>query len=592
MAPSKAATWRFGGSCDAIPGAAMATIRSPEYYHQLLMKTLLRRFRLLLIVLCTGTVMFFSYGFVDDFFEVSKNLDIFSTLYREVNMYYVDPTDPGKLMKKGIEGMLESLDPYTNFIPESDIEDYRFMTTGHYGGIGALIRTKGDYVVVTDPYEGFPAQKSDLRAGDEILEIDGKIAKGKKTDEISRALKGSPGTTVKLLIRRNGESAPLEKVIMREEIKVKNVPYFDQLEDGIGYIKLSGFTENASREVADAMKSFKAKGPLHGIILDLRGNPGGLLQEAVNISNVFVSQGQEIVSTRGKVKEMDKSYKGNMHPLDTSVKLVVLVNSGSASASEIVSGSLQDMDRAVILGQRTYGKGLVQTTRPLSYNTQLKVTTAKYYIPSGRCIQAMDYTNRNADGSVGKIPDSLMHEFRTRAGRKVYDGGGILPDVVTSSRKYSNITTSLLNKNILFDYASHYRSKNQSIAKALEFRLGEDDWKDFLSFLNGKEYDYKTKSELSMDELRKNAEDEAYLADVQAEYDALKIKLSRNKALDLERNKTEILQVLEEEIVARYYFQSGRTSASLSHDAEISTALQLLKDQNKYASILKTPGQQ
>lgn len=550
------------------------------------MRDFLRRFRLYLAIAATLLVCLISFSFVDEYFEVSKQLDIFSTLYREVNLHYVDRTDPGKLMKTGIDAMLETLDPYTTYIPESDIEDYRFMTTGQYGGIGALVRQKGDYVVISEPYEGFPAQLNDLRAGDELVEIDGKSLKGKKTDEVSRLLKGSPGTSFKLIIRREGQSGTLEKNITRSEIKVKCVPYYAMLNDSIGYVKLTGFTDKATIETAAAIRALKEKGELKGLILDLRGNPGGLLQEAVNISNLFLPRGEDIVSTKGRMQDMDKNYKAVAPPLDDQIPLVVLVNSGSASASEIVSGSLQDLDRAVIIGQRTYGKGLVQSTRPLSYNSQLKVTTAKYYIPSGRCIQAVDYSNRNSDGSVGKVPDSLMHEFKTKGGRTVRDGGGILPDIKTEPRKYSNITTSLITKNIVFDFATRYRTLHDSVTLPVNFSLSENDWKEFMDFLKNKEYEYSTKSERSLEEMKKNAEEENYFGTIEKEYIALKEKLVSDKQSDLLKHKEEILQVLEEEIITRYYFQTGRTAASIDHDEDVSTARELLKQPDRYRSIL------
>lgn len=549
------------------------------------MKKFFHRYKIYVVIVLTAATSFLSYSFVDDYFEVSKNLDIFSTLFREVNMYYVDPVDPGKLMKKGIDQMLNDLDPYTTFIPESDIEDYRFMTTGQYGGIGAMIRQKGDFIVIGEPYEGFPAQKAGLLAGDVILEIDGKSVKGKKTDEISRFLKGSPKTQVKLLVRRDGDNSPFEKVLTREEIKVKSVPYSGMAAGNVGYIKLNSFTEGCSREVADALKNLKASNKLNGLILDLRGNPGGLLNEAVNLSNLFVPRGQEIVSTKGKLTGTDRSYMAINEPLDPELPVVVLVNSGSASASEIVSGSLQDLDRAVILGQRTFGKGLVQTTRPLSYNTQLKITTAKYYIPSGRCIQALDYSHRNDDGSVGKIPDSLVSAFKTKAGRKVFDGGGVLPDVQTDVRKLSNITTSLLSKSIIFDYATLYRQKHQTVAGEM-IRLTDADFDDFVRFISDKDYDYSTKSEKSLEELKKNSQEEKYYSDLQAEIDSLKAKLSHNKSEDVMRYKSEIISLLEEEIAGRYYYQGGRIRQSLTSDKDITRAIELLNDQSFYKGLL------
>ncbi|CAN5582589.1 S41 family peptidase [soil metagenome] len=541
---------------------------------------------MLLLVVFVSASSVITYSFVDDYFEISKNLDIFSSAFREVNMYYVDSIEPGKLMKKGIDAMLGTLDPYTNFIPESEIEDYRFMTTGQYGGIGALIRQKGDYVAISEPYEGFPAQLADLRAGDEILEIDGKSAKGKKTDEVSHILKGQPKTEVKLLVKREGIKNPIEKTLTRQEIKVKSVPYYGMLTNDIGYIRLTGFTENCGADVKDALTKLKEKNNPKGVILDLRFNPGGLLHEAVNVTNVFVDRGQEIVSTRSKLKSLDKSYKAMNIAVDTEIPLAVLVNSGSASASEIVSGSLQDLDRGVIIGQRTFGKGLVQTTRSLGYNAQLKITTSKYYVPSGRCIQALDYTHRNEDGSVGKVPDSLVTEFKTRAGRKVFDGGGILPDVVVDQKKLSNITISMVIKNIIFDFASHYRNDHPTIAPAADFALNENDWNDFMNYIADKEYDYTTKSEKSLDELKKNSEDEKYFDALKNDIDGLKQKLSHNKKEDVDKNREEISGIITQEIVSRYYFQAGKIEASFHRDPEIQKAIEVLGNPTIHANIL------
>jgi len=522
----------------------------------------------------------------DDYFEISRNMDIFATLFRELNIYYVDETKPGDLIKKGIDSMLESLDPYTNYIPESEVEDYRFMTTGQYGGIGALIGQKGDNVVITDPYEGFPAQKADLRAGDVILEIDGKSIKGKKYDEISKILKGQPKTPVKLLIKRTGENANIEKTIMRDEIKINSVPYFGMLDSEIGYIRLTGFTDNAGNEVKDALMELKTKHNLKSLVLDLRGNPGGLLNEAVNITNIFVDKGVEVVTTKGKVKEWDKAYKALNTPVDTEIPLVVLVNSGSASASEIVSGSIQDLDRGIVIGQRTFGKGLVQTTRPLSYNSQLKVTTAKYYIPSGRCIQALDYTHRNEDGSVGKIPDSLVTEFKTKSGRLVYDGGGVAPDFATEPEYLSNIAQSLLTKQLIFDYATLYRIKHPSIAPAKSFRITETEFNDFVSWLSDKEYDYVTRSEKSLEELKEVAIKEKYYDGLKDQFDSFKKSMMHDKNEDLVKNKNEIMQLLQDEIASRYYFQKGRVEASFDYDPEILKAQEALKNTDVFTSIM------
>jgi carboxyl-terminal processing protease len=550
-----------------------------------MLKSFFKKYRIYLLVICVSASSIVTWSFVDDFFEISKNLDIFSSAFREVNMYYVDSVEPGKLMKKGIDAMLETLDPYTNFIPESEVDDYRFMTTGQYGGIGALIRQKGDYVAISEPYEGFPAHKADIRAGDEIIEIDGVSAKGKKTDEVSRILKGQPKTQVKLLLKRQGEKDLMEKVLTREEIKVKSVPYYGMLDNEIGYIRLTHFTDNCGNEVKEALMKLKEKNP-RGIVLDLRYNPGGLLNEAVNVTNVFIDRGQEIVSTRGKMKSLDRTYKAINTPVDTDIPLAVLVNSGSASASEIVSGSIQDLDRGVIIGQRTFGKGLVQTTRTLGYNSQLKITTSKYYVPSGRCIQALDYTHRNADGSVGKIPDSLVTEFKTKAGRKVFDGGGILPDVVVEPKKVSNIAASLVSKSIIFDFASQYRNQHSSIAAARDFHLSENDWNDFVNFIADKDYDYTTKSEKSLDELKKNSEEEKYLDALKAGIDELKLKLAHDKKEDVDKNRAEISNFIEQEIISRYYFQSGKIEASFNDDLEIQKALEVLGNTSTVSTIL------
>jgi len=546
---------------------------------------MLKRFKALFIIIPLAIASFFVSSYTDNFFEISKNLDIFITLFKELNLYYVDETQPGKLMEEGINGMLESLDPYTTYIPESDIEDYRFMTTGQYGGIGALIRTKGDRVIVAEPYEGFPAQKAGLMAGDEILEINGKSTEGKSTNDVSSVLKGQPNTEVKVKIKRIGIDKPFDKTILREEVQIKSVPYYGMLEPEIGYVNLSSFTDNCAKEVADAVTELKTKG-MKKLVLDLRGNPGGLLKEAVTLSNLFVDKGEQIVNTKGKVKDGCKNYVAMTQPMDKDMPIAVLVNSGSASASEIVAGVLQDLDRGVVIGQRTYGKGLVQMTRPLSYNAQLKLTTAKYYIPSGRCIQAVDYASRNEDGSVNKVPDSLMTLYHTKGGRPVFDGGGILPDVETEPMRLSDISFSLGTKMLLFDFATEYRHKNPTIAAATEFKVDDKLYNEFKEWLKDKEYDYTTESEELIKNLKKVAEEEKRFTPMQEEYEALEAKVSHNKTHDLENFSEELKDLLRAEIVSRYYFQKGRLQAMLDEDIDVAKAVSVLKDAPGYKKIL------
>ena len=552
------------------------------------MKNFIRIIKLPVFVIAT-VIVFLSFKVANDnYFELNKNLDVFTTIFRELSVFYVDPINAEEMVTAGIDEMLDGLDPYTTFIPEEAADDYRFMTTGQYGGVGALIGQRNNQVVITDPYEGFPAQKFGLMAGDIIRTIDGKSTKGLEYGDVSKMLKGAPNTNLTIVVDRPSSNGfeTVNKTITRAEIQIKNVPYFGIIEGNIGYIRLSGFTDNAGQEVENAVKDLIQKKKVSGLILDLRGNPGGLLNEAVNIVNVFIDKGQDVVSTKGKVKEWDKLYKTYKSPVDTKMPLVILVNSGSASAAEIVSGSLQDFDRGVVIGQRTFGKGLVQTTRPLAYNTQLKVTTAKYYIPSGRCIQALDYTHRNADGSVGKVPDSLMSEFKTKSGRRVYDGGGVNPDFVTSTLTYSSITQILSAKYLLFDYATQYKIKHPSIADAKSFRLTDVEYADFISWLSNKEYDYETESEAKLEALKEKAEKENCFQTIQAEYSAVSAKLKVDKSSDLKLHEQEIKWLLENEIVSRYYYQNGRTENSFSSDPEIKMAIKALSSPAVFSAVL------
>lgn len=526
------------------------------------------------------------YGFTTSRdFLFSKNLDIFFSLVRELSVFYVDEIDPEQLINSGIEGMLSELDPYTTYIPESERESFNTMTTGRYGGIGSLIRQSGEFVVITDPYEDSPAARFGLIPGDLLLEIDGKSIRGVSVSEVSDMLRGLPNSPVKLKIKRMGIEEPIEKNIVREEIRINPVSYWGMIGDNTGYIRLGSFTEDAHKEVKHVLTILKARGA-KSLIFDVRGNPGGLMFEAVNISNMFLDRGLEIVSTRGRIKQYDNSYKGRNAPVDTEIPMVVLVNRGSASAAEIIAGAIQDHDRGVIIGQRTFGKGLIQTARPLSYNAQLKVTTAKYYTPSGRCIQAVDYSSRNEDGSVAFIPDSLMKPFQTKNGRTVYDGGGIDPDIRTEPETMSRISASLYLKNFIFDYANLYVHKNPSPVDPEKFSLTNEEFTDFLKFLEGKDFDYETESEENLKKLIETARNERYYDLAKEEFAALRLKLAHDKEKDLQVFSDEIIRLLNDEIVGRFYYQGGRVRHSLGRDRDVARALEVLHNPTLYSSIL------
>ena len=519
-------------------------------------------------------------------FEIMKNLDIYANLIKELNQDYVDEINPGELTETGIVAMLESLDPYTNFIPESQVEDYKFITTGQSGGIGSLIHQQGDYTVISEPYEGSPSEKSGLKAGDKILEVNGKQTKGKSYDDVSSILKGQAGTTVSLLLQRDGESKPIEKTVTRENIKIDNIPYYGMVDQNTGYIKLTGFTQNAAKELKQAYLKLKEGKELTGLIIDLRGNGGGLLNEAVDIANIFVERGQEIVSTKGKMADKNRSHLTMSPPVDLAIPLVVLVDRSSASASEILAGSLQDLDRAVILGQRTFGKGLVQNVVPLSYNAQMKITVAKYYIPSGRCIQAIDYEHKKKDGSFGKIPDSLIRAFKTKNGRTVYDGGGINPDVITKPRQFSSLALALYGKYIVFDYATKFVREHTSIPPADLFEINDSIYNSFTDFIQGKDYSYKTKSERALDELKNVALKENYFDAIKDEYNHLSERMETDKKEDLKKYGDQVKELLKMEIVTRYYYQKGKIISALKHDPELVDAIATIKDSEKYSGIL------
>lgn len=525
------------------------------------------------------------YSFVDNDFKLLKSLDIYYTLFRELNMYYVDDTDPEKLVKASIDGMLESLDPYTVFIPESELDEYDFMTTGEYGGIGASIRKMGPHFIVSEIIENYPAQQAGIKIGDYLIKIDGKAISSKPASEISDMLKGEPKSGIELTLERPDNPKPFKVRLERQKIVIDNVPYAGMVGSDFGYIKLSNFTTNAHLEVKTALMKLKNEGA-KGIIFDLRGNPGGLLIEAVDIANLFIEKGQEIVRTIGKVKQYDNTYKTKNLAIDTEIPLVIIVNRNSASASEIVAGALQDLDRAIIIGHKTYGKGLVQTTRQLSYNTKLKVTAAKYYIPSGRCIQALDYAHREIDGSVGYIPDTLIQEYATKAGRKVYDGGGIQPDITMKSDPISRITLNLYTRNYFFNYVTQYVNNHDSIDQPSDFKFTENDFEDFTAYLKANEFDYQTETEEALIRLKNAAVKEKYWEMSKLEYKGLEEKVKHDKCIDLQINKKEIIGFLTEEIISRYYYQKGRIAISLESDYYVLQAIDVLKNHNLYTGIL------
>ena len=541
------------------------------------------------IVSCTAFLFIQATG-TDSYFEVSKNLDIYATAFRELNNFYVDPIEPGKMVKTSIDGMLEELDPYTNYITESDIEEYQFMTTGKYGGIGATMRKKEDDIYIGDVYENSPAQKAGLHPGDAVISIDNQAVKGKTIDDISLLLKGSPGSKVTIKVKDAYNSVVADKIVTRGEIELSSVPYAGLIgpKKDVAFVKLTQFTPACSRLVRKALDSLKAAQPkLRGVVLDLRNNPGGLLDEAVNVCNLFIDKGELIVSTKGKVKEWDKDFKTTASPWDLKIPLTVLINHSSASASEIVAGSVQDLDRGIVIGERSYGKGLVQTTRSLGYNARLKLTTAKYYTPSGRCIQAIDYSNRNADGSVGTIPDSLKKLFKTKSGRDVLSGGGVDPDIAIEEQNISRLAITLYTKNYFFDYATEYLRKHQKAPSLDSFELSSAEFNEFSKWLENKDYSYKTETEEALDSLISIAKREKYHDGAKNELTAVQSKISHDKKQDLLKNQKEVKDLLENEIVSRHYFLRGRIAQSLKRDEDIEKALGVIDDKVRYEALLK-----
>ncbi|MBK8923617.1 MAG: S41 family peptidase [Saprospirales bacterium] len=540
--------------------------------------------RLFLLICLAAAGLFAFKGFEDNkYFEIIKNLEIFTNAYKEINHSYVDELDPGKLMRTGMDAMLGGLDPFTNYISETDIEGYRYLYEGRYNAVGAGARKMGEWVVISEIFENSPAHKSGLKVGDAIVSIDGQNAKGRSENDVLAFLRGVPGTRIDLVVRRPGESKDQRITLERGEIEAQNVPHQGIVADGIGYINLSTFTRDAGENVANALQELKRKFPgLKGVILDLRDNGGGLLNEAVNVSNVFLPRSEFIVSTKGKVPEWDRSFKTLHNAVDDTLPVVVLINKMSASASEIVSGSLQDLDRAVLLGQRSYGKGLVQNTKDVGYNAKIKLTTAKYYIPSGRCIQAARYKN----GEPVDIPDIERAPFKTRNGRPVLDGGGVKPDVLLPHDTATGMVRALLEQYLIFDYVTQWTLRHTGIDSIETFAF--TDWDDFTRFVQGKNFVYQSAAEQKLQELQALATAESL--PLAAEIRALETKIKAERKGELERSKARIIHEIEQEIVGRFFFQRGKVRKKLKNDPEVDEAVRLLLDRAKYQAILAGKG--
>lgn len=531
-------------------------------------------------------------------FQISKNLDIFNSIFKELDMFYVDTVNAEKMIQTGVEGMLSLTDPYTEYYPEEEVSSLKEMTTGKYGGIGAAIRyyEAKDRIAVVEPTEGMPAAEAGVKAGDIILSVGGKeMVRGDMkpqefSSKVSEALRGEPGTSFVLKVLRplKNDSTVMEFKITRKNIRTNPVPYYGMVKDSIGYLALSSFTENSAKDFKKAFIELKQKGA-KSLIIDLRDNGGGSLSEAVDIVNLYVPKGQEIVVTKGKVRQAQGSYKTQNEPVDTQIPLAVLVNGATASASEIVSGSLQDLDRAVVIGSRTFGKGLVQTIRPLPYNGTLKVTTSKYYIPSGRCIQAIDYAKKNADGSVARTPDSLTTVFHTAAGREVRDGGGIRPDIEVKGDKIPNIVFYLMNDDLIFDYATQYCWDHPTLASVDDFKLTDADYEAFKKLVKSRNFTYDRQSEKMLKSLKEIAEFEGYMTEAAEEFKALEKKLNHNLDRDLDYFAKPIKEYISQEIVTRYFYQRGAAMERLKDDTDLEEAIKILQNPVRYREILSAP---
>ena len=520
------------------------------------------------------------------YFEIARNLDIFATLYKEANIFYVDEVNPSKLINVGIESMLATLDPYTVYISEDKIEDYKTLNTGQYGGVGAVTVRINNHLYISMIHEGSVAHLEGLQIGDEVITVDGVEVNSLSDEEIGKLVKGQIKSVMNITISRLGQDAPLALTLKREKISIPNVPYFGMVSNNIGYIKFTAFSSEGSVNIRKAINELKKEGA-EKLILDVRSNPGGFLIEAVNISNLFIPKGLEVVRTIGKVEENNNVFQTLNQPLAEDIPLAVLINSSSASASEIVAGTLQDYDRAVIVGQKSYGKGLVQSTRPLSYNAQLRLTIAKYYIPSGRCIQALDYTHRNPDGSVGRIPDSLKVEFKTRNGRSVYDGGGIDPDLATVAPEIPGIAYKLVREGLIFSYANNYKLQHESIADARAFELSDVEYDEFTSWVNEQGLEFSHDIDEYINQIKADADLDLKVDDIEPILNQIKEQIELPTEAYLQKYKTPIRYLLEAEIAARYYLQKGVIEAGLGNDDTFRAAIDLLNDSVEYKKMLQ-----
>lgn len=557
------------------------------------MRKFFKSYWLVALLMVAGATCFLSFKSGDDrSFQLAKNLDIFNSIVKELDMFYVDTLNPDKTVREGIDAMLYSLDPYTEYYPEDDQSELEQMLKNSYGGIGSIItwNAKLKRSMIAEPYEDMPAAVVGLKAGDILMEIDGKDLAGKNNQEVSEMLRGQVGTSFKLKVQRPGTEKPLEFDIVRRSIQLPLIPYYTMLDNNIGYINLSTFSGNPSKEFKQAFLDLKKQG-ITSLVIDLRNNGGGLLDEAIEIANFFLPRGKTLVTTKGKIKQASNTYKTLREPLDLEIPLAVLVNGGTASSSEILAGSLQDLDRAVIIGTRTFGKGLVQTTRPLPYGGTMKLTTSKYYIPSGRCVQAIDYKHRNEDGSVGRIPDSLTTVFHTAAGREVRDGGGVTPDIDVKQEKLPNILFYLVNDNLIFHYATDYCLKHPTIPAPEQFRLTDADYEEFKAQVKAADFKYDQQTEKMLKNLKEMAEFEGYLAGASEEFKALEQKLKHNLDHDLDHFSKDIKSMLSVEIIKRYYYQRGGIIEQLKDDDDLKEAVKVLTDGEKYRKMLEVPAE-